>query len=78
MIRTMMMYSETFYASEGTLDGISKSHHPSVGPSMRASIRNKSCLNQFLKSTIANFMTLHRKINRNKKVCLALELCFYT
>ena len=40
--------------------------------------RSKSCLGNNSKTTEANLTKLHRKIEHNKKVCLAQELDSYT
>ena len=48
-----------FYTPEGTSGSILRSHRPSFGPS----VRYKSCLSDSSKTTEANLMKLHRKIN---------------
>ena len=63
-----------FYAPEGTLGGILKSHRPSVSPS----VRYKSCLSNISLTTEANLMKLHRNIQHNEKVCRAHDLGSYT
>ena len=40
--------------------------------------RSKSCLSSNSKTTEANLTKLHRKIEHNKKVCLAQDLGSYT
>ena len=48
---------------------------PSVSPSVRACIRNNSCISYNLKKTTeANLMKRHRKINHNEKVYRAQEV----
>ena len=39
--------------------------------------RSKSCHNNNSKTTEANFMKLHGKIEHNEKVCRAQELSYY-
>ena len=53
-----------FYASEGTLGGILKSHRPSIRPSVT-------------NPTKENLMKFHRKIKHNEKVFRAHDLGSY-
>ena len=70
----LLILQLSFYALEGTLGGILKSHHPSV----RQSVRYKSCLSESSLTTEANLMKLYRKIKHNEKVCRAHDLVSYT
>ena len=57
-----------FYAPEGTLGGILKSHHPSVHPSVT---------NRVSAIHVVNLMKLHRKIKHHEKVCRAHDFGSY-
>ena len=66
MMKGPMIIYLPFYAPEETSGGILKSH--------LQSIHNKSCLNDNMKTVLANLMKLHRKIKHNEKVGRAQEL----
>ena len=44
---------------------------------LQSGLRSNSCLSNNSKTTEANLMKLHRKIENDKKVCRAQELCFH-
>ena len=47
-------------------------------PKVKVTVRSKSCPSNNLKTTEANLMKLHRKVEHNEKVCCAQELGSYT
>ena len=45
-------------------------------PKIKVTIRSKSCLSNYWKTTEANLMKLHRKIEHNEKVGLFIRVRF--
>ena len=47
-------------------------------PKVKVTIRSKSCFSNNLKTTEANLMNLHRKIEHSETVCHAQDIGSYT
>ena len=65
-------------AAGGSVFLCPRRNRPSVCPSVRQSVRYKSCLSDISLTTKANLMKLRRKIKDIEKVCLAHNLGSYT